>query len=129
MPEPNTEGAFPQNIFVNFWKQDGSISIMILPKELLERVNLEDLEKKESYRMCFEAERLIHLKNYKKAIDSLQSAIKLDKDNSFAWSLLGSLYNEVGSDQALQCFEKSIELNPESYLSVRGIGNYYLKRV
>jgi hypothetical protein len=128
VPEPDTEGAFPQNIFVNYWKQDGSISIMILPKELQERVNLEDLEIKESYRMCFEAERSIHLKNHKKAIDFLQSAIKLDKDNSFAWSLLGSLYNELGSDQALQCFEKSIELNPECYLSVRGIGNYYLKR-
>jgi Flp pilus assembly protein TadD len=128
VPEPDTEGAFPQNIFMNFWKQDGSISIMILPKELQERVNLEELEKKESYRMCFEAERSFHLKNHKNAIASLESALKLDKENSFAWSLLGSLYNELGSDQAIQCFEKSIELNPESYLSVRGIGNYYLKR-
>jgi hypothetical protein len=128
VPEPDTEGAFPQNIFMNFWKQDGSISIMILPKELQERINLEELEKKESYRMCFEAERSIHLKNHKNAIASLESALKLDKENSFAWSLLGSLYSELGSDQALQCFEKSIELNPESYLSVRGLGNYYLKR-
>jgi tetratricopeptide (TPR) repeat protein len=128
VPEPDTEGAIPQNTFTNFWKQDGSISIMIIPKELQGRVNLEELEKKDTYRICFEAERFILLKDHENAIATLESALNVDKENSFAWSLLGSLYNELGSKQAIQCFEKSIELNPESYLSIRGIGNYYLKQ-
>jgi peptidase C39-like protein/tetratricopeptide repeat protein len=128
VPDPDTEGAFPQNIFMNFWKQDGSISIMIIPKELQARVNLQELEKKDSYRMCFEAERSILRKNHRNAIASLESAINEDKENSMAWSLLGSVYNELSSDQALKCFEKSIELNPDSYLSLRGIGNYHMKK-
>jgi tetratricopeptide (TPR) repeat protein len=128
VPEPDTEGAFPENTFIDFWKQDGSISIMILPKELRERIKVDELEKNESYRMCFEAERSIQLKNPQEAITSLKSALQMDKENSLACSLLGSLYNELGSDEAIQYFQKSIELNPEFYLSLRGIGNYYLKR-
>ncbi len=128
VPEPDTEGAFPEVTFVDYWNQDGSVSIMIIPREIRHRINESELEQKESYRMCFEAERFIQKKNSDSAITLIKKALTLDKANSLAWSLLGSVYNELGSDEAIQYFQKSIELNPKFYLSYRGMGNYYLKR-
>lgn len=128
VPEPNTEGAFPEVTFVDYWNQDGSVSIMIIPREIRHRINESELKQKESYRMCFEAERFIQKKNSDSAITLIKKALTLDKANSLAWSLLGSVYNELGSDEAIQYFQKSIELNPKFYLSYRGMGNYYLKR-
>jgi tetratricopeptide (TPR) repeat protein len=128
VPEPNTEGAFPEVTFVDYWNQDGSVSIMIIPREIRHRINESELEQKESYRMCFEAERFIQKKNSDSAITLIKRALTLDKANSLAWSLLGSVYNELGSNEAIQYFQKSIELNPKFYLSYRGMGNYYLRR-
>lgn len=128
VPEPNTEGAFPEGTFVNDWNQDGAVSVMIIPPEIRHRITESDLEQKESYRICFEAERFIQKKNSGSAITLLKKALTLDGSNSLAWSLLGSVYNELGSDEAIRHFEKSIELNPKFYLSYRGMGNYYLKR-
>ena len=42
--------------------------------------------------------------------------------------MLGSIYNELKSDEAKNYFEASIKLNPKFYLSYRGIGNYYLRK-
>jgi tetratricopeptide (TPR) repeat protein len=128
IPEPNTEGAFPEDTFVNYWNQDGTVSIMIIPTEIRSRITESELELRESYRMCFEAERFIQKRNSDNAITLLKKALTLDRSNSLAWSLLGSVYNELGSDEAIKHFEKSIELNPKFYLSYRGMGNYYLKR-
>jgi tetratricopeptide (TPR) repeat protein len=38
------------------------------------------------------------------------------------------MYNESGSDEAIACYEKVIQLSPNYYLAYRGLGNYYLKK-
>jgi tetratricopeptide (TPR) repeat protein len=40
---------------------------------------------------------------------------------------LGGIYNEINSEDAISCYEKTIILNPKYYLAYRGLGNYYLK--
>jgi tetratricopeptide (TPR) repeat protein len=128
IPEPDKEGAFPEKKFLDYWQQDGSISIMILPKEMAQRIKEEELEQKESYRMCLESERFIQTRNLQNAIPLLKNALHLDEGNALAWSILGSVYNDLDSEEAIGCFQRSIDLNPGFYLSYRGMGNYYLKK-
>ena len=128
IPEPDKEGAFPENKFRDYWQQDGSISIMILPKDMTERIKEEELDQNGSYRMCLEAEKLIQTRNLQNAIPLLKNALQLNGGNALAWSILGSVYNDLDSNEAKGCFERSIALNPRFYLSCRGMGNYYLKK-
>jgi tetratricopeptide (TPR) repeat protein len=128
VPEPDKEGAFPEKKFLDYWQQDGSISIMILPKDMAQRIKEEELEQKESYRMCLESERFIQTRNLQNAIPLLKNALHLDEGNALAWSILGSVYNDLDSEEAIGCFQRSIDLNPRFYLSCRGLGNYYLKK-
>jgi tetratricopeptide (TPR) repeat protein len=51
----------------------------------------------------------------------------LDDDNPQPWCLLGGIFNEINSEDAVSCYEKTITLNPRYYLAFRGLGNFYLK--
>ena len=128
VPEPDSEGAIPEDTFLDHWNQDGFVSIMLIPTELCDRINEAELELRKSYRLCFEAEKSIQKRDFDDAIAILNNAIASDETNSLAWSLLGSIYNDLDSDKAIRYFQKSIDLNPRFYLSYRGIGNYYMKR-
>jgi tetratricopeptide (TPR) repeat protein len=80
-----------------------------------------------SNRICFEAEKLHQQGNINDAMEKLRIAIELDNDNPQPWCLLGGIYNEINSEDAISCYEKTIILNPKYYLAYRGLGNYYLK--
>ena len=41
--------------------------------------------------------------------------------------MLGGILSEQGSPECISLFEKSIKINPRSYLAFRGLGNYFLK--
>ena len=130
VPEPDTVGSIPEKTFLELWEQDGFIAITIIPKDMKE-INNNDSSAANSdlsYRMCLEAERLLISGNSNKAVEKIKKAIDLNGNNELALDMLGSIYNELKSDEAKHYFEASIKLNPKFYLAYRGIGNYYLRK-
>ena len=127
VPEPDTVGSIPEKKFLELWEQDGSLAIIIIPNDL--KINDEDNSNKDpTYKMCFEAERLLYIGRITEAIEKLRKAIDINKSNELALDMLGSIYNEIKSDEAKDYFEASLKLNPKFYLAYRGIGNYYLRK-
>jgi hypothetical protein len=127
VPEPDTVGAIPESKFEQDWEQDDMIAIIMIPSDMKELLKNENLMFLKSNRICFEAEGLRQRGKVNEAIESLQKAIEIDSDNPQAWNLLGGIYNETNSDQAVPCYQNAIKLNSKYYLAYRGLGNYYLK--
>ena len=127
VPEPDTVGSIPEKKFTELWEQDGFLTITIVPEDMKD-INDKESHADQSYRMCFEAERLLLTGKTKEAIEKLRSAADTNKGNELALDMLGSIYNELKSDEARNYFEASIKVNPKFYLSYRGIGNYYLRK-
>ena len=128
VPKPDTVGAIPEVKFEQDWKQDGMVTLILIPKDMEHLFKNEDLKFKESNRICFEAERLHHQGNIYDAIEKLRRAVEIDSENPQAWCLLGGVYNELNSEEAVICYEKTVKINPNYYLAYRGLGNYYLKK-
>lgn len=128
VPEPDTMGAIPESKFEQDWEQDDMTAIIMIPSDMKGLLKNEDLKFARSNRICFEAEGLRQYGKINEAIDRLERAVQIDRDNSQAWVLLGGVYNETNSDKAIFCYENAMRLNPKSYLSYRGLGNYYLKK-
>ena len=132
IPESAKEGTFqvgliPEEQFDRLWSEDGRLLILIAPIDVVSTMKFDESQEK-SNRLCFSSEKLNLQKNSQKAVDSLQEAIQLDKQNSIAYSLLGGILNEQNSDACLEYYKKSIELNKNCFLAFRGLGNYYLKK-
>jgi tetratricopeptide (TPR) repeat protein len=128
VPEPDTVGSIPEKKFIELWEQDGSLTITIVPADMKNVNDKENPSTDQSYRMCFEAERLLLDGKTKEAIEKLKNAVETIKNNELALDMLGSVYNELKSDEAKDYFESSIKANPKFYLSYRGMGNYYLRK-
>jgi hypothetical protein len=128
VPEPETVGSIPEKKFLELWEQDGSLAITIIPKDMKEINDMDNSKTDPSYKMCFEAERLLYSGKTNEAIEKLRTAINANNSNELALDMLGSIYNEIKSDNAKDYFEASIKLNPKSYLAYRGMGNYYLRK-
>ena len=128
IPEPDTMGAIPERKFEQDWDQEDMITLILIPKDMKDIFKNENLKFNNSNRLCFEAEKLRIQDKTNTAIDKLRNAIALDDDNPQAWCLLGGIYNELNLDDAVTCYQKTIELNPNYYLAYRGLGNYYLKK-
>ena len=128
VPEPDTVGSIPEKKFLELWEQDGSLAITIIPNDM-KNINEEDNSNEDpTYKMCFEAERLLYIGKITEAIEKLRKAIDINKNNELALDMLGSIFNEIKSDEAKNYFEASLKLNPKFYLAYRGIGNYYLRK-
>ena len=128
VPEPDTVGSIPEKKFLELWEQDGSLTITIIPIDMKEINDKDNSKTDPSYKMCFEAERLLYIGKTNEAIEKLRTAINMNNSNELALDMLGSIYNEIKTDEAKDYFEASIKLNPKSYLAYRGIGNYYLRK-
>lgn len=128
VPEPDTVGSIPEKIFTELWEQDGSLAITIIPQDMKDINDKYSPNIDPSYRMCFEAERLLSTGKTTEAIEKLKNAVNINKSNELALDMLGSIYNELKSDDALDYFEASIKLNSKFYLAHRGIGNYYFRK-
>ena len=128
VPKPDTVGAIPEVKFEQDWKQDGMVTLILIPKDMEYLFKNERLKFKDSNRICFEAERLHHQGNVYGAIEKLRKAIEIDSENAQAWCLLGGVYNELDLGEAVMCYEKTIKINSNYYLAYRGLGNYYLKK-
>ena len=128
VPEPDTVGSIPEKTFTELWEQDGSLAITIIPQDMKDINDKYSPKTDPSYRMCFEAERLLSTGKTTEAIEKLKNAVDINKSNELALDMLGSIYNELKSDDALDYFEASIKLNSKFFLAHRGIGNYYLRK-
>jgi hypothetical protein len=128
VPEPDKLGAIPESKFEQDWEQDDMISIIMIPSDMKDLLKNETLKFVKSNRLCFEAEGQRQHGNLNEAIEILQNATEMDSENAQAWSLLGGIYNEANSENAIACYEKAIKLNGRYYLAYRGLGNYYLKK-
>lgn len=128
VPEPDTVGSIPEKKFTELWEEDGFLTITIVPEDMKDINDKESPHTDQSYRMCFEAERLLLTGKTKEAIEKLRNAVDTNKSNELALDMLGSIFNELKSDEAKNYFEASIKVNPKFYLSYRGIGNYYLRK-
>jgi tetratricopeptide (TPR) repeat protein len=128
VPEPDTVGAIPESKFDQDWEQDDMTAIVIIPSDMKDLLRNDNLRFAKSNKMCFEAEGLRQQGKVNEAIESLRNATEIDSDNAQAWTLLGGIYNETNSNQAVSCYEKAIKLNAQHYLAYRGLGNYYLKK-
>jgi len=127
VPEPDTIGAIPECQFERDWEQDDMITLVLIPNDMKDIFKNDILKFRDSNRICFEAEKLHQQGNVKDAMEKLRTAMELDNDNPQPWCLLGGIYNEINSENAVSCYEKTIALNPKYYLAYRGLGNYYLK--
>ena len=121
------EGAIPQAIFENEWCEEGNLMIIIGPSDVLNNLKLENESLTKSNRLCLEAERYSILKNNSDVIDTLKQALEIDANNSTALHLLGSILNEQNSPECVKFYENCLKLNPNSYLTYNGLGNFYLK--
>ena len=121
------EGAIPQDIFDREWSEDGRIMIIISPPDILSKISLENDFHDKSNRLCFDSEKLNILQNSTDAVLSLKKSIELDSNNSVALRLYGTMLNQQNLPECISFYEKSLKINPRSYLTFNGLGNFYLK--
>jgi tetratricopeptide (TPR) repeat protein len=127
VPQPDTVGAIPERRFEQDWEQDDMVSIVLVPQDMKQIIEKENLQFKESNRICLEVEKLRHQRKFTEALEKIFRAVKMDNNNAQAWCIMGSILNEQNSQEAVSCYQKSIKTNPNYYLAFRGLGNYYLK--
>ena len=121
------EGAIPQDVFDREWSEEGNLLILISPPDTLSNITLDNNLQDKSNRLCFNSEKLNILKNYPEALSSLKESIELDPNNSTALHLYATMLNQQNSPECVSFYEKSLKINPRSYLTFNGLGNFYLK--
>ena len=121
------EGAIPQDVFEKEWSEEGRIMIVLAPDEIMSSVSFENKDSNQSNRLCFVAERHMILKNVEESMSLLKKAIELDGENSGAYYQLGALLNEQSSPECVNYYNDCLKINDRSYLSLNGLGNFYLK--
>jgi tetratricopeptide (TPR) repeat protein len=127
IPQPDTKGSIPETRFLSEWTQEDNIAIMIIPEDMKYLFSEDDLYITKSYKLCFEAERDFSNGNMESVIKKVTQSIQIDKNNAFAWSILGSCYSETNNPECINCFTKAININSNYFLAFKGIGNFYLK--
>ena len=71
------------------------------------------------------------MKEYEKAIEYCQKAIRIDPAFAVAWSNLGACHDGLGNyGKALECYQKAVELDSQNAVSWGGLGHvhYLLKQ-
>ena len=121
------EGAIPQDIFDREWSEEGRLLIIISPPDTLSNIVLDNNSQDKSNRLCFDSEKQNILQNYSEALLSLKQSIQLDSNNSTALHLYATMLNQQSSPECVSFYEKSLKINPRSYLTFNGLGNFYLK--
>ena len=121
-------GMIPYGQFDSLWAEDGRIAVALAPPGASPAIDsaLQSAAAR-SNRLCFASERASLLGDHEGAVRMLGEAVALDEGSAVAHSLLGSALNAQGSPDCAASYGRSIELNPRSFLSHRGLGNYCLK--
>ncbi len=121
------EGAIPQDVFDKEWYEEGRLLLALAPSDILTSVNFENDSGNKSNRLCLISEKQNILKNTSEALESLKQAIELDESNSTALNLLGAVLNAQNSTDCVKYYKKCLQINKRSYLTLNGLGNFYLK--
>lgn len=67
--------------------------------------------------------------NPDKAIEAFEAALKINPENSNAYSNLGDIYDEKEEyDKAIDFYQKTLSFEPEDLKSLISLGNLYLKQ-
>lgn len=127
IPLPDTTGSIPESQFFSEWNQEDNISIIIIPNDMRNLLSQKEVTLSQSYRLCFEAERDFFNGNIDTAIKKVNESVSIDKNNAYAWSLLGSCYSENNNKECIHCFNQALKINASYFLALRGLGNFYLK--
>jgi len=127
VPQPETKGSIPETKFISEWTQEDNIVIVIVPEDMGSLFSRSDIDSTKAYKLCFKAEKDFSNGEIESAITKITSSIAMDKNNAFAWTLLGSCYSETNNPECLNCFSESININENYFLAYKGIGNFYLK--
>ncbi|HEY7570653.1 MAG TPA: C39 family peptidase [Nitrososphaeraceae archaeon] len=127
VPEPDTIGAIPETTFNNDWEEEDFITLVIVPKDIGELLDKENLLFRDSSKVCFEVEKMKRQIPMDQVIKTLKLALDKEPDNVQGWYILGSLYNDKNMSECISCYKEAISLNPKCFLAHKGLGNYYLK--
>lgn len=65
---------------------------------------------------------LQHNGDYDEAIGSLTRALELDKNQGTAWNTLGVTLDKSDRPQAIECFQKALECNPDHQEALNNLG-------
>ncbi|MEO9319280.1 MAG: tetratricopeptide repeat protein [Nitrososphaera sp.] len=125
VPEPDTYGAIPESKFEDMWAQENHIAIIIIPDELRNIVERDDLPYAGSCSLYFECDSMLQRGSIEEAKAKLEKG--RTEDHPLIWYLLGSIHSQNGSSEAVSCFESAVQMNPRYYLAYRALGNYFLK--
>jgi tetratricopeptide (TPR) repeat protein len=125
IPEPDKIGAIPELVFDEQWQEDDKLMLILVPQDILADINKFDEKKIKSNRLCFLGEKLRLQGKTDEAVITLKKALEINRSNSTATCLIAGILNDLNSNDALNYYEKTLELNPKCYLAYRGLGNYY----
>jgi cytochrome c-type biogenesis protein CcmH/NrfG len=71
----------------------------------------------------------LQLKQYSKAEDALETAIRIDASYATAWNNLVEVYRGLGQgDKALAAAREAVRLRPDDPVNVYGLGAVYAER-
>ncbi|WP_148687052.1 hypothetical protein [Candidatus Nitrosocosmicus hydrocola] len=131
IPEPDSFGAIPEDKFIEEWKQDDFLTILIYPEDVRDILKKDVFSFYQSNRAALEAERLKIMGKTEDAMRLIQETLDkypdADKNPQLLLMMAGML-NEKGDSKCTDYYGKIIELNPKYYLAYRGLGNYFLKK-
>lgn len=76
-----------------------------------------------------DAERCCNSKRYKDAVNILKKAVRIDENNALVWVKLGKAYRECDmQDEALECYNKAISIDPDFPTAYSNIGTIFILR-
>ena len=131
IPEPDSFGAIPEDKFVEEWKQDDFMTMLICPADVMEILKNDSFPFSQSNRVALEAERLRIMGQTAQAMNLIQNTLDRYTDasqNPQLLLMLASILNEHDDAKCTDYYKKIIEINPKYYLAYRGLGNYFLKK-
>jgi tetratricopeptide (TPR) repeat protein len=131
VPEPDSFGAIPEDKFIEEWKQDDFLTILIYPEDVKEILKNDVFSFYQSNRAALEAERLKIMGKTADAMSLIEKTLDQFTDankNPQLLLMIAGILNEKDDPKCIDYYEKIIEINPKYYLAYRGLGNYFLKK-
>ena len=121
------EGAIPQDLFDKEWSEEGRLTILLAPAEILSSIEIENHSSDKSNRLCLASDKFRIQKNQNQALETLKQAVEIDPKNPIALNMMATILNDQNLPDCINYYEKCLDLNNKFYLAYNGMGNFYLK--